>query len=408
MIISQEQFFKIEQIFLGIIDIAIAIAKADFGNIQLIDNTTQHLKIVAQRGFPQYWLNYWDKVAKEQGTCRSALEQAGRVVIEDICNSPLFQGESLDIQLRAGVKAVQSTTIVNSTGKIIGKFSIHYKIPHKPNIHSLKVLDILAKHAADAIEHNEMLKKLIKRQEELKQEIDVRDEFISLLGHELRNSLTSSKINAQVCKRSLEQDKFDKIKLNKVFDLWIAQIKTLENISEPILDTTAISEGLFSFNPQEIDINELLMRITQRFSKEVSYNCISVIGYCDPFRIEQIVINLITNGIKYGKGKPIHVELLIEKKENLKIMVKDFGIGIAPENREKIFKKFARVNHKSIQSGLGLGLYIVNQIVTRLKGNINLESQVGIGSTFIVTLPLHIDTIKSRNERINSHIEKVD
>ncbi|WP_262337522.1 sensor histidine kinase [Legionella genomosp. 1] len=234
----------------------------------------------------------------------------------------------------------------------------------------------------------EMQKTLMKGQKELKEEICIREEAISLLSHELKNSLTCSKMNAQIGKILIEQGKFEEIKRNKLFDTWLEQIETFENLIESILDTTVISEGFLFFKPQKIDLNELLLKITKRFDNKVSYKGISVVGSWDPFRMEQIVTNLITNALKYGKGDPVNVQLLVDKAGTLKIMVQDFGIGIAPENREKIFKKFERVNHQSAVRGLGLGLYIVNQIVTGMGGNISLESEVGIGSTFWVTLPI--------------------
>ncbi|HHW4984209.1 TPA: GAF domain-containing sensor histidine kinase [Legionella anisa] len=347
MINSQEDFFIIEQIFHGIIDIAIAIAEADFGNIQLLDDTTQHLKIVAQRGFPQYWLNYWEHASRGEGSYGSVLEQGERIIIEDIYYSSLFGGESLEIQLRAGVRAIQSTPLINHDGKVIGLISTHYKIPHKPNKSLLIVLDILAKHAVDSIEQIKLQKILLKQKEELKEEVSIREEFILMLGHELKNSLTSSKINAQIGKMLIEQEKFEEIKFKKLFDTCLEQIETIEHLIETMLDTTAISEGWFFFNPQEIDLNELLMKITKRFGPLVTYKGTSVVGFWDSYRIEQIVINLITNGIKYGKGNPVNVALNMVESENLKIIVQDFGIGIAPENREKIFKKFERVDQKS-------------------------------------------------------------
>ncbi|KTD52636.1 Signal transduction histidine-protein kinase BarA [Legionella quinlivanii] len=221
-----------------------------------------------------------------------------------------------------------------------------------------------------------------------KDELCIREESLSLLSHELKNSLACSKMNAQTGKILIEQGKFEEIKRNNLFDTWLEQIETFENLIDSILDTRAISEGFLFFKPQKIDLNKLLLKITKRFDSKVSYKGISMVGFWDPFRIEQIVTNLITNALKYGKGNPVNVQLLADKAGILKIMVQDFGIGIAPEDREKIFKKFERVNHKSAVRGLGLGLYIVNQIVAAMGGDIFLESEVGIGSTFWVTLPI--------------------
>ncbi len=135
-----------------IVDAAIAISGADFGNIQLLDAQSSQLRIVAQRGFPQWWLDYWSKVSKGQGTCGTALEHLERVIIEDVERSPVFAGTpALEIQLKAGVRAVQSTPLLSRSGMPLGMFSTHYKTPQRPDSHTLALLDLLARQAADII-----------------------------------------------------------------------------------------------------------------------------------------------------------------------------------------------------------------------------------------------------------------
>jgi len=111
-----------------IVDAAISIAGSDFGNIQLLDPASGDLKIVAQRGFPDWWVQFWNQVSKGQGACGTALEGGQRVIVEDIEQSPIFaDATARDIQLKAGVRAVQSTPLLSRTGKILGMFSTHYK-----------------------------------------------------------------------------------------------------------------------------------------------------------------------------------------------------------------------------------------------------------------------------------------
>ncbi|MCE3044221.1 hypothetical protein [Legionella sp. 16cNR16C] len=86
-------------------------------------------------------------------------------------------------------------------------------------------------------------------------------------------------MNAQIGKILIEQGKFEEIKRNKLFDTWLEQIETFENLIESILDTTVISEGFLFFKPQKIDLNELLLKITKRFDNKVSYKGISVVGF---------------------------------------------------------------------------------------------------------------------------------
>jgi PAS domain S-box-containing protein len=144
---------NLEPLLLKIVDAAIAISGADFGNIQLLDAKHSDLKIVAQRGFPGWWLEFWDAVSRGQGVCGTALERGERVVVEDVEHSPIFAGTAaLEIQRRAGVRAVQATPLVSRSGKPIGMFSTHWRKPGRPDERVLRLLDLLARHAADITE----------------------------------------------------------------------------------------------------------------------------------------------------------------------------------------------------------------------------------------------------------------
>jgi two-component system CheB/CheR fusion protein len=136
-----------------IVEAAIAIAGADFGNIQLLDPATGDLTIVAQQGFPQWWLDFWNRVRKGQGACGTALEHGARVIIEDVEHSPVFADPAvLEAQRKAGVRAVQSTPLVSRSGKPLGMFSTHWRAPHRPDDRTLRLLDLLSRQAADMIE----------------------------------------------------------------------------------------------------------------------------------------------------------------------------------------------------------------------------------------------------------------
>jgi PAS domain S-box-containing protein len=113
---------------------------------------TYALRIAAQRGFPQWWLDFWDSVSRGQGACGTALELGQRVVVEDVESSPIFETGAREVQRRAGVRAVQSTPLFTRSGKPLGVFSTHYKAPYRPDERSLLLLDLLARHAGDLIE----------------------------------------------------------------------------------------------------------------------------------------------------------------------------------------------------------------------------------------------------------------
>ena len=106
----------------------------------------------------------------------------------------------------------------------------------------------------------------------------------------------------------------------------------------------------------------------------------------DTYRMEQVIVNLLTNALKYGAGKPIHIEL-VKSETEVKVLVHDQGPGVKEEDRERIFERFERAVSPEQVSGLGLGLYIAKQIVEQNNGHIYVDSRAGGGSTFILDLP---------------------
>jgi signal transduction histidine kinase len=112
------------------------------------------------------------------------------------------------------------------------------------------------------------------------------------------------------------------------------------------------------------------------------------VGVWDRNRIEQIVINLVSNALKYGNGKPVRVIVKMNEKDAY-LIVEDQGVGISVDDQSRIFQRFERASASESISGLGLGLYIVKEIVSMHGGDIRVESEIGKGSKFTVKLPLH-------------------
>lgn len=143
----------LEPILAEVLDSAIAISGADFGNVQLIDPVTSDLRIAAQRGFPAWWIDFWNIAAKGHGVCGSAVEHKARVIVEDVKESPLFVGKpTLDVQLRANVRAVHSTPLLSREGQAVGVLSVHHRKPHRPDDRVLRWFDLLSRQAADMID----------------------------------------------------------------------------------------------------------------------------------------------------------------------------------------------------------------------------------------------------------------
>jgi PAS domain S-box-containing protein len=137
-----------------ILDAAIDFTRAEKGNIQLLDATSGVLGIAAQRGFEKPFLDFFQRVEEgEAAACGSAMKSAERVVVEDVTRSEIFVGQaSLDVILAAGVRAVQSTPLMSSTGRLLGMISTHYRFPYRPSERELGFMDLLARQAADYLE----------------------------------------------------------------------------------------------------------------------------------------------------------------------------------------------------------------------------------------------------------------
>lgn len=143
-----------------VVDAAISISGADFGNIQLVDPATAKLRIVAQHGFPQWWVEHWD-CAPDLEAFQHTFERGARVIVEDVEKSPIFVGTpALEVQRRAHVRAFQSTPIRGHSGKFLGALSTHFRAPHRPDERELRLLDVLSRHVADMLDRMEAEKAL--------------------------------------------------------------------------------------------------------------------------------------------------------------------------------------------------------------------------------------------------------
>jgi signal transduction histidine kinase len=223
---------------------------------------------------------------------------------------------------------------------------------------------------------------------------NIRDEFISIASHELKTPLTSLKLQTQMTRRQIkspEQMSYEKMK--KQLDYTINQIDRLNKLVDDMLDVSRISTGKLLIKKTNFNLSELLEELVERFLPQFeAVKCTvhreiypEVYGVWDSYKIEQVINNLLSNAIRYSPHKNIFISL--SKSETHAILkVQDEGMGIAEHNLERIFERFERIS--SVISGLGLGLYITRQIVNLHNGSIKVESQLGVGSTFIIELPL--------------------
>ena len=247
-------------------------------------------------------------------------------------------------------------------------------------------------------EQAKLLFQLNKTKEELELAVRIREEFMSIAGHELKTPLTIFKLQIQMRKRKLEKgntSSFTTESLTKMFESDDKQIGRLTRLIDDMLDISRITSGKLSMNLEDFDLCSLVHDVIQRHVEQFKAvgnqieidSCESVNGRWDKFRIEQVITNLLTNAIRYGEGKAIKISIST-KQGRAVVVIRDNGIGIVEEDLKRIFQRFERATVTET-SGLGLGLYIVSQIIEAHKGFINVESDPGKGSVFTIDLPLN-------------------
>jgi len=226
---------------------------------------------------------------------------------------------------------------------------------------------------------------------EQKKLLEQKDQFIGVASHELKTPLTSVKAYAQLVDHALSADEYEgaKIFIKKTY-LYIGR---MEQLIKDLLDVSRIQAGKMSYHMSEFEFTEFareaindIKQLNPGYNIQLRYSA-PVTAYGDKQRIEQVFDNLVSNAIKYSKNeKDIEVSVLKEYK-SLHVIVKDKGPGIPKENVGRIFDRFYRVNEDTPVSGLGLGLFIVKEIITRHDGEIWVESEPGKGTAIHFTLP---------------------
>lgn len=224
-----------------------------------------------------------------------------------------------------------------------------------------------------------------------------RDEFLAIASHELKTPLTSLKLMLELARKRVRNNGTSintGAELISVIQSAERQINRLSHLIQNTLEISQINAGRLKLELEEFDLVELVTSIAHEMEEQLTLaKCkleisspAALIGYWDRFRIEQVVVNLLTNAMKFGSGKPI--ELFVgEEKSRAVIKIRDHGIGVSKDDQAKIFGRFQRASLATHFGGLGLGLYIARQIANAHQGSINVESDQGRGATFVVSLP---------------------
>lgn len=244
--------------------------------------------------------------------------------------------------------------------------------------------------------HNAIEKVLVFRK--MEDALQARDEFLSIASHEFKTPLTTLTLQMQqgaMLLKSLETFDPRRDQLLKLLTRASAQLVRLGKLVETLLDVSRIRAGTLEYDGEQVDLSEMVRGVIERLSEQlIEGGCRlefrsngEVIGSFDRFRLEQVIVNLVSNAIKYASGKPVLVEVCSEANWGV-VRVRDSGMGISEDQQAKIFDRFDRGMAPKGTSGLGLGLYIAKKIVDLHAGTLTVTSELGEGATFTVRVPL--------------------
>lgn len=246
-------------------------------------------------------------------------------------------------------------------------------------------------------EQETLLRELNQTQQELQRSLKMRDEFMSLVAHELRTPLNTLFLETQM--RSLQIKRgnaaaFAPQQMEAMVQRDERQIKSMIRLIDDMLDVSRMRSGKLSIRPTQVQLMSLLERVVSDLSLQAATTGSSltlqphdpVSGCWDEFRVEQVIVNLLTNALRYGGGQPVQVSVE-QVGECVRIDVRDGGKGIAPGDLERIFEPYERGARNGEPKGLGLGLYISRQLAISHSGELRVTSNPGEGSTFSLMLP---------------------
>jgi PAS domain S-box-containing protein len=233
--------------------------------------------------------------------------------------------------------------------------------------------------------------------EETERAVRLRDEFLSVASHELKTPLTSLTLAVQGLERVLAGGHGAPAPVEltlRALEIAGRQASRLGQLVGALLDVTRIQAGRLNLTLEPVDLGALVQDVATRMANDLQKSGCTlalvcapdVIGRWDRSRLDQVVTNLLSNAIKFGAGSPVDIRVT-GSPTVARLLIRDRGIGVPRDARERIFRRFERAVSMDHYGGLGLGLYIVHRIVEAHGGAVDVESEPGAGATFTVSLP---------------------
>ncbi|NBD09845.1 sensor histidine kinase [Corallococcus silvisoli] len=257
------------------------------------------------------------------------------------------------------------------------------------DVQDLALAQELARRAALALDNASLYR-------DARQAIRLREEFLSIASHELKTPISALQLQVQSLLAGVTRSgaSFDPERLKRGLERVDRQVKRQTLLVNDLLDVSRLSAGKLELVLEPLELGALVREVAERFEPEYVRAGTplelalgpEVRGQWDRLRLDQVLTNLMSNALKYGRGNPVRVSLAVEDGR-ARVRVRDGGIGIAKEHLPRLFHRFERAVSERNYGGFGLGLWIARQIVEAMGGRIEVDSVLGEGSTFRLELP---------------------
>lgn len=310
------------------------------------------------------------------------------VRVDDITKDPRYGHNPPHHGMPKGhlpVVSYLAVPVVSKSGAVIGGLFYGHPEPGKFTEEHEKLVVGVANQASVALDNAKLY-------DEIQKLNSKKDEFIGLASHELKTPVTSLTGYLQIISKRLPDTDMNKSFVDKA----LVQIRKLSNLISDLLDVSKIESGELPLAYSTFDMVTFVRETIEQFQYGVRSHYIaldtnenSLMISADRQRIEQVMINLLSNAVKYSPKADLVNVTVVGGPQSITVRVQDFGMGIKKEQQERIFSRFYRVEDMASHiSGLGIGLFISRQIVSRHHGSLSVESEAGKGSVFSFELPI--------------------
>lgn len=391
----------IEAVLTTIVTRAVELSHADAGAIYNYDASRRTFELAKAHAFDETYLSAVraTSVKFDESTLGLSAAQRKPIAIPDLSQSPDYPLK--EITLAAGFKSILVVPLLGQDGTL-GALVLQRRVAKEFPANTIGLMQTFADQSVLAMNNARLFREVEQKGREIERASEHKSQFFANMSHELRTPLNAvlgySELLADGLYGAMPEkatDVLERIKANG---------KHLLGLINDVLDLSKIEAGQLTLTLQDYSVEDIVRSVVESTGSLASAKGISVntsmaehlpLGHGDERRLTQVLVNLISNAIKFTDTGSIDVHVNAVNGE-FNIAISDTGPGIAPEDKGKIFEEFHQVDNSSTRKkgGTGLGLSISRRLVDMHGGHIDLDSTLGVGSTFSVIIPVRVDKQK--------------